>query len=179
MAATAASTHFIPVGEYLGTVYRPDVDYVDGLLEERNVGEVDHGLLQRALVIMLAALEETHGLFAIPEIRVQVGPTRFRVPDLCLVDEGQLHEPIIRNPPSLCVEVLSRRDSIGGMRARCQDYLAMGVPEVWIFDTQTVAVYRMASGLFEQVTTANLALRHLDFEINLEKLFAKARKSAK
>ena len=29
----------ITVEEYLGSVYRPDCDYVDGRLEERNVGE--------------------------------------------------------------------------------------------------------------------------------------------
>ncbi len=44
--ATANLSHLIPVEHYLNTTYRPDVDYVDGELEERNVGEVDHGDLQ-------------------------------------------------------------------------------------------------------------------------------------
>jgi hypothetical protein len=39
----------IPVEEYLATSYRPDCDYVDGEIEERNVGEFDHSFLQGLL----------------------------------------------------------------------------------------------------------------------------------
>ncbi len=35
----------IPVEEYLQTSYRPDVDYIDGELIDRNVGEWNHGRL--------------------------------------------------------------------------------------------------------------------------------------
>jgi hypothetical protein len=34
----ATSVH-IPLGEYLKTTYRPDRDYVDGELQERNLGQ--------------------------------------------------------------------------------------------------------------------------------------------
>ena len=36
----------IPVEVYLTSVYRPDCDYVDGEVLERNLGENDHGRLQ-------------------------------------------------------------------------------------------------------------------------------------
>lgn len=36
----------ISVGEYLSRTYHPDMDYVDGQLDERNVGEEEHGKLQ-------------------------------------------------------------------------------------------------------------------------------------
>ena len=39
----------ISVTEYLATSYRPDVDYLDGQLVERNVGEFDHSRLQALL----------------------------------------------------------------------------------------------------------------------------------
>jgi hypothetical protein len=32
----------VPVEEYLRTSYRPDCDYVDGEVLDRNVGEHDH-----------------------------------------------------------------------------------------------------------------------------------------
>ena len=32
----------ISVEEYLNTTYRPDVEYVDGEIQERNLGEFDH-----------------------------------------------------------------------------------------------------------------------------------------
>jgi hypothetical protein len=37
--------------EYLSTSYRPDCEFVDGQLEERNVGGTNHGLLQMQLGI--------------------------------------------------------------------------------------------------------------------------------
>jgi hypothetical protein len=36
---------------YLTTSYEPDVDYVDGMLEDRNVGEYDHNVVQQAIQI--------------------------------------------------------------------------------------------------------------------------------
>ena len=40
----------VPVSEYLHSSYSPDCDYVDGELQERNVGELDHAEVQSALV---------------------------------------------------------------------------------------------------------------------------------
>jgi Uma2 family endonuclease len=51
--ATATSTPYLSVEEYLHTVYRPDVDYVDGRIEERNVGEFDHADLQTYIATLL------------------------------------------------------------------------------------------------------------------------------
>jgi len=38
-----------PLAEYLGSTYRPDCDYVDGEVIERNVGERDHSRAQMRL----------------------------------------------------------------------------------------------------------------------------------
>ncbi|HLI64222.1 MAG TPA: hypothetical protein VKV05_12550 [Terriglobales bacterium] len=38
--ATAAQ-HRVTIEEYLRSCYRPDCDYVDGELQERNLGELD------------------------------------------------------------------------------------------------------------------------------------------
>ena len=43
--ATAA----ISLQEYLATSYRPDRDYVDGAVLERNLGEREHGAIQTFL----------------------------------------------------------------------------------------------------------------------------------
>ena len=45
--ATAAS--LISIEEYLSHTYEPDCDYVDGHLEERNLGERDHSRLHSVL----------------------------------------------------------------------------------------------------------------------------------
>ena len=40
-----ATGALISVSEYLSTSYSPDCDYVDGVVEERNLGEHDHARL--------------------------------------------------------------------------------------------------------------------------------------
>jgi hypothetical protein len=41
MATTAEATH-VPVEVYLKSSYEPDAEYVDGVIEERPMGEFDH-----------------------------------------------------------------------------------------------------------------------------------------
>jgi Uma2 family endonuclease len=43
-------------------------------------------------------------------------------------------EEVVVTPPTLCVEILSRGDSLNPIWERTQDYLAMGVPVCWILD---------------------------------------------
>src|ERR1700730_10790054 len=44
MATTA-----VTIQEYLSTTYEPDCDYVDGEIQERNLGTFDHSRLQLAI----------------------------------------------------------------------------------------------------------------------------------
>ncbi len=41
-----ATATFLSLGEYLQTTYRPDREYIDGELKERNVGKWDHARVQ-------------------------------------------------------------------------------------------------------------------------------------
>ena len=41
-----STTALISVEEYVATSYRPDRDFIDGELQERNLGELEHSLLQ-------------------------------------------------------------------------------------------------------------------------------------
>jgi Uma2 family endonuclease len=122
----------ISVEEYLNTSYRPDVEYVDGEIQERNLGEFDHADLQLALGTLLRNRQRDWTIRVVVEVRVQVAPTRFRIPDVCVLAAGLERERIIRHAPLLCLEVLSPRDRLNAMRKRVQDFLDMGVAEVWI-----------------------------------------------
>jgi Uma2 family endonuclease len=172
MASDAVfSIAHIPVGEYLGSVYRPDVDYVDGVIEERNVGEYDHADLQRAVLLALIAQEKPSGVKALQELRVQVAATRFRVPDVCLLP-ANLRTQIIREAPLLCVEVLSPRDNILRMRHRCEDYLRMGVPAVWIFDPQARVAYVLTTAEMTEHREGILRLPNSPIELDILSIFS-------
>ena len=89
----------ISVEEYLATSYRPDCDYVDGRIEERNLGELDHSSLQTAVAVYFGSRQKQLGITVVVEQRVQVSPTRFRIPDVCVV-LGKATEQIFRTPLS-------------------------------------------------------------------------------
>jgi Uma2 family endonuclease len=128
------------VSEYLSTSYHPDCEYIDGVILERNVGEYDHANLQSALIAYLYPRRQELGISAVIEQRVQVSPTRFRVPDVCVT----LAEPeqIFTKPPFICIESLSPEDRLSAMQERVTDYLKMGVPYVWILDPKARLAYR-------------------------------------
>ena len=102
----------VSVQEYLHTPYQPDCDYVDGVVVERNLGEYDHAKLQTAVVAWFFARRRELGIHVLAELRVQVSPTRFRVPDLCAVVGEEPREQILTQPPFLCIEVLSVEDRL-------------------------------------------------------------------
>ena len=102
MSAAAAP---ISLAEYMNTEYEPDCDYVDGLLEERNVGKNKHSRTQTLLITWLSAREKQHGFRVFTEQRVQVGPRRVRIPDVCLLSAEDRDE-VTQNHPLLWIEVL-------------------------------------------------------------------------
>ena len=73
------ATAQLSLDEYLRTVYEPDCDYVEGELEERNLGEQEHSAVQAFLIKWLALHEQQWKLEAYPEIRLRIAPRRVRV----------------------------------------------------------------------------------------------------
>ncbi|MGI8990337.1 MAG: hypothetical protein ACR2I2_12265 [Bryobacteraceae bacterium] len=65
-----SSATLIPVSEYLATSYRPDRDYVDGFVLERNLGEWDHSRLQMAVSGWFFMRRRELGIHVVPEQRV-------------------------------------------------------------------------------------------------------------
>lgn len=127
----------VSLRQYLETSYRPDCEYLDGELLERNVGEWDHSRLQTLLSRFLLNREKQWGILVVVEQRVQVKATRFRVPDIAVLTGPPPAGPIIQQPPFLCIEILSPSDRIGEMQDRIDDYLSFGVHYVWLIHPRT------------------------------------------
>jgi len=161
----------ISIEEYLKSVYRPDCDYVDGYLEERNLGERTHSKLQARILTYLTTRYEPEEIEIYPELRVQVKTTRFRIPDLC-VTLGDPGEEILTRPPFLCIEILSPDDRMSRVETRISDYLEMGVRYVWVLDPQTKKAFSATSadGLRE-VKTGLLETSDPRLELPLAEMF--------
>ena len=143
MATTA-----VTIAEYLSTEYEPDCDYVDGEVQERNLGEFDHARLQGAVFAFFYARRKEWGVCPVIEQRVQVSQTRFRVPDVCVM-LGEAPGQIFRVAPFICVEVLSPEDRTS---EKIADYLKFGVQYVWILDPGTRKAFRCTPGAMVEVS---------------------------
>lgn len=124
----------VPVEEYLSTAYDPDPDYVDGELEDRNVGKKSHAKVQSKLDRLLGIRYPS--LFVTVEQRIKVSETRYRVPDVCVM-LVEPDEEVFTEPPFLCIEVLSPEDRASRMERKIADYLKCGVRYIWVVDPQT------------------------------------------
>lgn len=162
----------IPVGEYLGSTYRPDVDFVDGRLEERNVGDFDHADVQSALGTYLRLRQGDWGVRVLFEVRVQVRTTRFRIPDLCVLEAGGERSPVVREAPLLCVEVLSPRDTVAEMRRRVMDYVEMGVRVAWIVDPATRTVFVCEGAEMTELRDGVLRVAGTAIEVPVGEIFS-------
>jgi len=162
----------VSVEEYLHTMYDPDCDYVDGVVVERNVGEKSHAKLQKRILLYLEARCKVWGIFVIQETRIQVSPTRFRVPDVCVVAGPEPEEEIFTRPPFLCIEILSPEDRMSRMQLKIDDYLAFGVSYVWVIDPQTRRAWVYTSDVIREVRDGELRTEQPDIAVPLRDLFA-------
>lgn len=125
------------VSEYLHTSFEgPDCEYLDGEIVERNMGELPHGDVQLNLATLLRQLRRRLGLRVVPEIRIQISPQRYRVPDIAVWRNDNIGTSIPTIPPFLIVEVLSPEDRMVRMLPKIQEYLSIGVEWIWIVDPQ-------------------------------------------
>ena len=129
------TAELVPVSEYLGTIYHPDCDYVEGMLQERNVGEMRHGAAQTLLAAYV--IYKIRGFWAVVEVRVQIKADRFRIPDVTIVRGGMPSGHIFTEPPEIAVEVLSPDDRAANIQEKIDDYLAFGIACVWVIDPET------------------------------------------
>lgn len=175
MATLPISEHdepLVTVEEYLKTSYRPDCDYVDGRIEERNVGEYDHGLLQLILGHLFVTHREEWGIRVVADVRTQVAWRRFRVPDLSVLRADAPKEQIISHPPLIAIEILSPEDRLSRFQERIEDYIGFGVEHIWILDPAKRVAYTASSTGLLPVRTEELTVPGTPIRVVLSELFA-------
>lgn len=120
--------------EYLAKSYHPDRDYVDGEVQERNLGEFEHAAIQAFLTGWFFQHRQEWQLHVLPEMRVRVSSERVRIPDVCLVIRNQPVEQVLTRPPLAVLEILSPEDRVLRYNERLADYRQMGIRYVWVID---------------------------------------------
>jgi len=125
---------YVPLEVYLRSSYEPDAEYVDGVVEERPMGENEHSAWQHALDVWFGQHEKEWGIRVRPELRVEVASHRFRVPDLALLDRSLPIERFATHPPIAVFEILSPEDSLNRMMTKLADYERMGIQTILVLD---------------------------------------------
>lgn len=164
-----------PIEVYSNTSYEPDCDFVDGELEERNVGGADHSRIQAMLSALFFASEEKWEVLVVTEQRVRVSSTRVRIPDVTVVRSGALDEDLLTRPPLICIEILSPEDRYSRTRERAMDYRGMGVENIWLIDP-TTRTGQMASST-GWIDTMLLTVTGTPIAVDLNDLFARLDRS--
>ena len=131
----------LPVEQYLATSYRPDRDYVDGELHERNLGEQWHALVQTMIAAIFTRNRHDWELRPLVEQRVMTSSERFRIPDVCAVPMSEPLTRVLEKAPVLCVEILSPEDRFRKIVERCREYQSMGVPNVWMIQPRSREIW--------------------------------------
>ena len=155
----------VGIAEYLNSVYDPDVDYVDGELEDRYVGEKDHAKLQVRMLQLFGKLNAKW--FVIIETRMRASPARFRIPDVC-VYEREPEEQIFTASPLVVIEVLSPDDRMTRMHSKLDDYYTMGCRNIWILDPWEKRAFEYNGTATTEVYDK---LSVSGFDINLSEIF--------
>jgi Uma2 family endonuclease len=140
------------VKAYLHSTYEPDAEYVDGEIQERPVGEYDHANWQSALLKYFSKYEREWNIRVLAELRVQVAATRFRVPDVTVLDRDRPVEQIITQPPLAVFEILSPEDTMSRILLKFLDYDRMGITGIFLVDPKSHTKYEFHAGALLALT---------------------------
>jgi Uma2 family endonuclease len=172
MATLPNSDELWTVREYLRTSWSPDREFVDGRIEERNLGEKEHSILQRYLTVLFPIKRDDWRVEVFPELRTQTQSKRFRVPDVLVMRAEEKFERYVTQPPLIAIEILSPEDTLTAMRDKAAEYREFGVDHIWIVDPEPRIAYRYVDGLLEEVRTGELTVPGTAIRVKLSEMFA-------
>ena len=160
------------VREYLRTSWSPDRELVDGRIEERNLGEKEHSIIQRYLTVLFAIKRAEWGVEVFPELRTQTQTRRFRVPDVLVMRSGEKFDRYVTQPPLIAIEILSPEDTLRAMQAKAAEYRQFGIENIWIIDPEPRIAYRYSGSALDEVHSGELPVPGTSIRVSLDEMFA-------
>jgi len=158
----------VSLEEYLNTSYDPDVEYVDGVLEERNVGDWLHSLVQRNVIVALSRKYPL--IYAVPELSSQTRTTRYRLPDVCVLLAAPKTKFLL-DAAFVAIEILSEDDRMTKMLEKLEEYEQKGVPNIWIIDPRLKKMFAYSHGELREVQGDVMATGDPRLELTREEIF--------
>jgi Uma2 family endonuclease len=169
----ATAPPLLSIDEYLHTSYHPDVHFVYGEIEERNVGEYSHNQTQGLIYLLFTLMQDQWGVDGVIEQRIRIDSSQVRVCDVAVLRLDTPHEEVATIPPLICIEVLSPEDRPNRVTNVLADYLALGVPNIWLIDPIHRTAHTFDSNGLKTVESKHLTVPGTPIDVDLLDLFAK------
>ena len=168
----ATAPPLLSINEYLHTSYKPDVHFVDGEIEERNVGERPHSFIQGFITYLFTQNADAWRVDALVEQRIRIDSNRVRVCDVAVVSQDAPFEDVVTVPPLLCIEVLSPEDRLPRATRVLADYYALGVTNIWLIDPYKRLAFTFNGADLQSADITNLSVPGTPIQLDLTGPFA-------
>ncbi|MGH9607596.1 MAG: Uma2 family endonuclease [Terracidiphilus sp.] len=159
----------ITIEQYLKTSYEPDAEFVNGAVEERNVGEYDHSVVQREILLWLHRHDKQWKTRTIQEQRTRLPWGNVRIPDVSVWARDVAVRPVFNEPQLIAIEVLSPEDRHSRVQERIEDYRRFGVRHIWVVDPVKRLGWECSNGNWTQ--SMRLAVEESPIYLDLDELF--------
>ena len=170
--AVAPTIPLISADEYLNSGYHPEMEYVDGVLVERSVPTIAHGLLQLILGEYFRRYRKQFRFAVLSETRTQiVERSRYRVPDLMLCPMPLPPGNIVNSIPWAVIEILSPDDRLSEQLVRFRDYKQIGTLHMVLLDPEGLAAYRFDNRALIETPLTSLELPTGNLPFDTQDLF--------
>ncbi|MGB9147134.1 MAG: Uma2 family endonuclease, partial [Acidobacteriaceae bacterium] len=157
----------VPLEVYLHcSDWEPDAEYVDGEIEQRPIGQNDHSAWQGAIAAWFGMYGGEWNIRVRPSLRVRASETRYRIPDVTILDRDLPVEPIVTHPPVAVFEILSPEDRYARLMRKLKDYEAMGIPQIWVIDPEGPVTQRYQDGQLAAASLFDEPSRGIRFEMS-------------
>ncbi len=147
--ATSIANASVSIEEYLHNPAYEHCEYVDGEIQELNVGTRAHGFIQLNLGAIFRDYFKTRpGNYAGIELHCRLrigGRIRFRLPDIAVV-LGDFTGDYLERGPDLAVEIRSPDDSVWSQICKMDDYFANGTRLGWLIVPEDRSVLVLQPG---------------------------------
>lgn len=158
--------------QYLQTSYRPDVEFVDGLLKEWAVNGFQHGVVQGLVGLWFRKHRKVWGVVVSIGTRTRIDGQRVRLPDVVVVKKGEQTRGALIKAPLIAIEVLSPSDSYVDLKARATDLRTLGVENVWLIDEERRTAEVWTGTHWQPVPGRRIEAVHAPVYLDLDWLWA-------
>jgi Uma2 family endonuclease len=159
----------LSVEEYLNTPYDPDVEFVDGVLVERNLGDWPHSLIQSN--VLFALRRKYPNLKVVAELRSGVTNTRYRLPDVCVLLAAPRTRYLL-DAAFLVVEVLSEGDFMSVVIEKLKEYANKGIQNIWVIDPRLRLIYAYRAPALVEIEGEIISSADWSVEVSRSEIFA-------